>query len=793
MAETKEKVEKPKNKANSNIIKNLFDFRQASSTILTGTSEKFLSGNKTDMELVRHSINRIASNLRHETGGDITDFFSALYMNVDKKESSALSGPNGKKGFLNINKLVEESEQRGVNSLLTAEAGRIATYYDYRRIYHLIPQMAQSLDTYVDNIISPDDFTKNSVTIEFEGKGLNTNDSERIEKSLKILTDKYKINKRIPKILKNALQDGDYFLAVLSLQKEFTKLLNEGASDEVIAKETDKVVTISDNYFPAIINEDVIAVKERIEERVTDKKERAEALVALNEEQKVLKEYAKMAVDAMNDNIIISRSSAALLKESTEMKNEFNVFVDKDEVTKKTDDGIGIDVKGSIVKTLKPEKIVKLEDDTGICYGYVYFEDIVDTPTGDNVTIGNGLGPVQQDRMRDVLSSQDGSTDAFLYKKKYIYKTFVQGIAKKLDKNILNKNKEFADIIYSLLKQDYIIKKQMRITYLSPKEVVHFGNDDSDGTYFDSLFRKILFSAKLYIAVLTSTLMHRLVRAPSKRLFYIETGLDNDDGGAVNSFIRDIKSKELKFDDISGGGINNILANIGTFNDIFVPVVDGAKPIEIETIEENAPQVDDEFTEWLMKALTSGVGIPHAFIADSENVQFARSLTMENAKFLRTVIRIQQTFGEQASELVQKLWENEYDEETKEKEPKTGSSKDTTSIKESEKKPTEKISDSDFVASINASDIIVKFPSPAALNTTNLSEQISNTQTVIDYITEITIGTDDEKKTLAFKHEMAKKLLTNIPWEMVEEILKKMDVDASKEGLSKGKEEETDY
>jgi len=557
-------------------IKNLLQLRQASSTMLTGTSEKFLKGNQEDISLVRHSINRIAGRLRDEVGGDITDFFSAVTMNIDKKSSSTINNGNRKK-FLKINDLVEKSEERGINALLTAEAGRIATYHDYRRIYHLIPQMAQALDTYVDNIISPDDFTKNSVNIEFEGKGLSSDDTDRVNKNIKTLSKKYKFNKRIPKILKNALQDGDYFLAVISLQKELTRLLNEDAPDSKIAEYTDIRRNITEGYFNGIINEDVMIVQEKLKDEINDPKKLEKEMKALDEEKKDLKSLASLAVKAMNDNIIISRDSSALIRESSEMKNDFGVYLNK--VDKNKDKGPDIDIRGSVIRTLKPDKTVKLEDDQGICYGYIFFEDIVDSPTGDRVTIGKGIGPIYQDRMRGVLSGYHASNDHFLYKKKYIYKTFVQGIAKKLDKNILSKNKEFADIIYSLLKQDYIIRKQCRITYLSPKEVIHFGNDDSDGTYYDSLFRKILFSAKLYIAVLTSTLMHRLVRAPSKRLFYIETGLDNDDGGAVNSFIRDIKSKELKFDDISGGGINNILANIGTFNDIFIPVIDGAKPI----------------------------------------------------------------------------------------------------------------------------------------------------------------------------------------------------------------------
>ena len=61
-------------------------------------------------------------------------------------------------------------------------------------------------------------------------------------------------------------------------------------------------------------------------------------------------------------------------------------------------------------------------------------------------------------------------------------------------------------------------RKRVRVTFFTPNEVVHFGRDDGDQVYHTSIFAPILFTAKLYIAILTSTLMHRLVRAPAKRI-----------------------------------------------------------------------------------------------------------------------------------------------------------------------------------------------------------------------------------------------------------------------------------
>jgi len=50
-----------------------------------------------------------------------------------------------------------------------------------------------------------------------------------------------------------------------------------------------------------------------------------------------------------------------------------------------------------------------------------------------------------------------------------------------------------------------------------------------------------------------------------KRAFYVETGLDDDMEGAIQGFIRDIKSKELTSGYLKN--ITTILNSVGAFED----------------------------------------------------------------------------------------------------------------------------------------------------------------------------------------------------------------------------------
>jgi hypothetical protein len=264
---------------------------------------------------------------------------------------------------------------------------------------------------------------------------------------------------------------------------------------------------------------------------------------------------------------------------------------------------------------------------------------------------------------------------------------------------------------------------------------------------------------------------------------------------------------------------------IGSFNDIFVPVVSNEKPVDVETIQEDSPSMQDDFLEWLLKALTAGVGIPHAFIADTDTIQFAKTLTMENAKFLRSVVIKQRTYGDQFSQMLRILYRNEYDAEQRDigsiekdeekdinkheeddfkngikgkmflksdddkKKKKKKSDEEKNKKKDEEDKNNNGIKDEDEddieISLIDRDLIYIRFPSPASLNTTNMSEQIGNTTGILDFLTEITVGSSDENLARGFKERLARELIKTVPWDKIDRIIEDMKVESVRKALKK--------
>jgi hypothetical protein len=783
---------------------------RVSGNIVHGVSGNLLQQNKVATENIRKAVAGAAQRVRRGTGEDITEFYSALALgNNDHKAQQSASGPLVKtvrdqhgntRKLINIQDMIEHAAESGLNDLLMNETGRVEAYYDYLRIMDMIPQMAQAISTYTDNILSPDDFTKDSLDCIYDDTSLQGNRADIVNTRIKMLAAKYKLDDRSQKIISQALVKGDYFMAVIPLREELSKLLTEeeevdqynGRDSRLYSQRRLEESTHFAKHVESFVNKAHVILTEdtELDGKTTKKKTDAERIdIVKLEEKKLLTEAMAGVSKLINENVMISKSTSSLLAERAELRDAFADVIK--ERSKKLSANMGnpasdedsndptpIDVCGSVIRILEPERVIKIEDG-GICFGYVYFEQIPDHASDpDNIVI-NTTGSAyysQNAGLAKILGSEKERSNAA--RRQFVYNMFVRGIADRLDRKVLAKNKQFADVIYHMLRQQSIVRKQLRITFIPPDQMVHFGNDDADQVYHDSIFKTILFTAKLYIAMLTSSLMHRLVRAPSKRIFYIEVGLDNDDGAAISSFIRDLKSKEIGFDDITGGGINNILSNIGTFNDIYCPVINGEKPIDVETIEENSPNMQDDFMEWLMKGLTSGVGIPHAFIADSESVQFARSLSMENAKFLRAVVRLQKKFGKQFSHLLQLLWRNEYElsdpVDVQKGTVLPPSESEETVVPQSD---TDEINEEDIEdIHIVIEKLRIVFPSPASLNTTNTNEQISASQSIIDFIASIVCGpegeTDADMLVRAMKMEVAKKYVRLIDWDEVMEMLK---------------------
>lgn len=414
------------------------------------------------------------------------------------------------------------------------------------------------------------------------------------------------------------------------------------------------------------------------------------------------------------------------------------------------------------MRYLEPERICELKIDN-VCYGYYYAEEVANNIPQQSY-ISSVAGREFNGGMSLAMNNTIASTSNVSYnpassaasqlgvgeqKLKLISNLFLNAISKKIDKNFVRKNKEFKDFIYDLVRQDYIIKKGLKLTYFKPDEVIKFE--------CEPIYKDITFFAKMYLGILTNNLLIKLGRAHDKRVFYINTGLDAAYEQAIQGVIEDVKTKDYKMESLND--FNTVLnLSPGRFDDYFIPQINGDRPVDIETLAGMDVDMNNEFIEYLKNSMMSGMGVPRNLIDVTAEVDYARSISAMNANFVRSVIRYQKRLTPSFTRLYQKLYENEY------------------------RYVNDQEADNNI---IDTSAIKVQFPSPATLAMTNTTEQIQAVDTNADFISQQLLppkadGSNEEQRIL-LKSMIVKDLLPSIDWNKYENMINEMKKKHEKE------------
>ena len=753
-------------KDSKNTEKTLDDLASKSSTLIYGIPDSLEQESKQVQDIIVQTIRDTSSKLGVKTNGNVVGYFdeiniSGIFNTIMKDRNNKDS--NGKKTPTDFKEFMEKQNVSGINEILTSNADKLLTYNNYRQIYKHIPECAQALDTYRDNIMSPDDFTKMVFNVFYDGEPSDKTKID-IDKRLELLLKKYRIADKADKIIGETLLLGEQYVAVLSINDDLGRMM----SDPVYLKK-------GNQQFATLNEETYRALDESYYSRNIEDSD-----ILLNEDDRsFLNEYFNLTEGDTEGGISLEDKIAQIVNENVIIGSKYELFEDRVEAEsqalleadfkkrlendgKKSDDKDKKDNKtlglnGSSIKILDVERVVDLRIDD-VCYGYYYA-----TETTSSINNVGTMNPNSGRELKQSISIASNNTLTGVNTVDYttnntvarelnvdeaklnlISSIFVNAIAKKIDKSFIRRNKDFKTLIYSLIKQDYIIKKGVKLIYFLPEEVVKFEAP--------ALYRKIVFFAKLYLATLTNTLLIKLGRAHDKRLFYVNVGLDANYEQAISRVIQDIKTKEYKMDNLSD--INTILnLNPGRFDDYFIPSINGDRPIDIETVPGMDTEMTNEFMEFLKNSMMSGIGIPRDLIDSMNTLDFARTLSAQNANFVRSVIRYQLALTDSFTDLMRKIYRNEY--------KYVGNVlNDATKLEN------------------DCNNIFAKFPSPASLNFTNMSDAMQGADSNAEFIAMQLIppkqdgSTEDARAEL--KAEILKDMLPGVDWDKYTEIKEKI-------------------
>jgi len=135
-------------------------------------------------------------------------------------------------------------------------------------------------------------------------------------------------------------------------------------------------------------------------------------------------------------------------------------------------------------------------------------------------------------------------------------------------------------------------------------------------------------------------LIHRIMRAPEKRIFKIDVG--NIPPNEVDNYMQKIMNQMRKtpYVDQNTGEYNLKFNMQNMLEDYFLPVRGGASGTEIDTLSGmEFTGIDD--IEYLRNKMMAALKVPKAFLGYEEGISGKATLAAEDVRFARTIERIQ--------------------------------------------------------------------------------------------------------------------------------------------------------
>jgi len=174
-------------------------------------------------------------------------------------------------------------------------------------------------------------------------------------------------------------------------------------------------------------------------------------------------------------------------------------------------------------------------------------------------------------------------------------------------------------------------------------EVAHFRlvSDSNFLPYGKSMLEGARRVFKQLTLMEDAMLIHRIMRAPEKRIFKVDIG--NIPPNEVENFMNKIIGKMKKIPVIDQAtGDYNLRYNVeSTTEDYYLPVRGSDSGTAIETLQglTNEGAIDD--IEYLRNKLHAALKVPKAFLGYEENVGSKATLAAEDVRFARTIERLQ--------------------------------------------------------------------------------------------------------------------------------------------------------
>ena len=402
-------------------------------------------------------------------------------------------------------------------------------------------------------------------------------------------------------------------------------------------------------------------------------------------------------------------------------------------------------VKGCYIRLLDPKKVipVKLLNYT---IGYYYINDTDMTITGHNCKSQSFRFGSLIDQVANKTANQ-----------RNIITNIAQSIVKSFDKKYLEDNQEFKELIINALQYNDMYKRKLHFQFIPADHMCRFSVNEDETGFGQSMLYKSLFYAKLYLSLLVFNMITHLTKSQDTLVTYVKTsGIDKNVANKTMSIARQMKSKQIGIGDLMD--YSSIYSKMGTGRDLYIPEGEsGERGLSWDVIQGQDVNMQNELMEQLKESFINGTGVPSVIMNYINEADFAKTLVMANAKQLRRVMMYQDCLNEDITYMYQKIMI--------------------------------------YCTDMDMDDILAfnfRFQRPKTLPNNNLVDIIGYGDQLLDFFEKSIFGQYTEEtpelnlQKDGFRRNMARKVLSMLPWETVDEVMEDVRMDTLKKQLEKG-------
>jgi hypothetical protein len=681
---------------NNRRVKNTF--RQLSNILGWANLSLYGTDRTSDVDSLNQTFNSIMKNeintITGKADGDTSSFLSKL-SSKDRK-STAMENIISNQ-FMSISGEENSSLQSFIHE---AYKNRLLEQADLHEVSSQLIELSEAILITRDAIVSADIVEgRMSRTLDFDKS--DENDISDYIPIIEKMEKKFKLQEKIKNfIIPGTLEYGSYYAYTIPYSKIFNdfmasknnltqgnrgfykestllEFINEPDEDSVIIENTNNKKKSKTNisFAEKVYNEYCESVNERNSRKAPSKYEKSLNDLGIDTKEEIPDKKAFIQdinsilgnITICNDPVpfpvfeegiesisflkdeYISESGDAILTESKKPKkksdNAFNKIIED-----VTPDGIKFangekgmksqnfdEFTDCYIKLIPPTKIIPLKI-MNKTLGYYYIYDSNITPLSGAVSSTLHYAKFEENsRQQTVIDS------------------LARAIVDAFDKDFLKENSKFKETIVEAINYYNLNEKRLKFQYIPVEYMQEFKIDEDEDGDGQSMIKKSLFYAKLYLMLLLFKIMSIILNSNDMKVNYIKSsGIDKNIANKVQEIARIKQSRQINIYDLFN--YTTLINKVGNGSEMFIPTGrSGERPIETEILSGQDIQLNTELLENLKNSYILGTGVPAALINYMNEAEFAKVVEQNNTKFNGRVVNYQLDFNSDITDWYKKI------------------------------------------------------------------------------------------------------------------------------------------